>query len=287
MITTTAASIPGLGSLADQRLRAAWLRAHPRRHRHRGRRRRVHDELASVIDPAELRWIWLTHTDFDHIGVPGHLARGEPAAADHHDVPRRRHHGVVRPPAPGPGAPRQPGPVGHRRATAAHRDEATCLRQPDHHRLPRRRSPGPCSAPTASAALLPTSPTTLPTSTEEELRQGQVFWALSTPLAAQDRPERAWPRNSTPSASSSPPDPQQPPASRSRRRPRSPPWRTGRGVAHGPLRRSHPCGPRSHAQPTGHGQLNRAVGGSAVASSSIIRHSSPTDRPAGRGRRGR
>lgn len=24
--------------------------------------------LASVIDPAELRWIWLTHTDFDHIG---------------------------------------------------------------------------------------------------------------------------------------------------------------------------------------------------------------------------
>jgi glyoxylase-like metal-dependent hydrolase (beta-lactamase superfamily II) len=24
--------------------------------------------LTSVIDPAELRWIWLTHTDFDHIG---------------------------------------------------------------------------------------------------------------------------------------------------------------------------------------------------------------------------
>lgn len=24
--------------------------------------------LESVIDPAELRWIWLTHTDFDHIG---------------------------------------------------------------------------------------------------------------------------------------------------------------------------------------------------------------------------
>jgi hypothetical protein len=24
--------------------------------------------LASVIDPADLRWIWLTHTDFDHIG---------------------------------------------------------------------------------------------------------------------------------------------------------------------------------------------------------------------------
>ncbi len=24
--------------------------------------------LESVIDPAELRWLWLTHTDFDHIG---------------------------------------------------------------------------------------------------------------------------------------------------------------------------------------------------------------------------
>jgi flavorubredoxin len=24
--------------------------------------------LRSVIDPAELRWLWLTHTDFDHIG---------------------------------------------------------------------------------------------------------------------------------------------------------------------------------------------------------------------------
>ena len=25
--------------------------------------------LQSVIDPADLRWIWLTHTDFDHIGA--------------------------------------------------------------------------------------------------------------------------------------------------------------------------------------------------------------------------
>ena len=24
--------------------------------------------LRSVIDPADLKWIWLTHTDFDHIG---------------------------------------------------------------------------------------------------------------------------------------------------------------------------------------------------------------------------
>ncbi len=26
------------------------------------------DALRSVVDPAELRWIWLTHTDYDHIG---------------------------------------------------------------------------------------------------------------------------------------------------------------------------------------------------------------------------
>ena len=24
--------------------------------------------LRTVIDPADLRWIWLSHTDFDHIG---------------------------------------------------------------------------------------------------------------------------------------------------------------------------------------------------------------------------
>jgi len=27
------------------------------------------DALRSVIDPADLRWLWLTHTDFDHIGA--------------------------------------------------------------------------------------------------------------------------------------------------------------------------------------------------------------------------
>ena len=36
------------------------------------------DALASVIDPAELRWIWLTHTDFDHIGSLAALLESNP-----------------------------------------------------------------------------------------------------------------------------------------------------------------------------------------------------------------
>ena len=34
--------------------------------------------LRSIIDPAELKWIWLTHTDFDHIGSL-HQLLGHPA----------------------------------------------------------------------------------------------------------------------------------------------------------------------------------------------------------------
>ena len=61
-----------------QRLRAARQRARPRRHRHRRRQRRVHVRAASVIDPGELRWIWLTHTDFDHIGSLATLLDANP-----------------------------------------------------------------------------------------------------------------------------------------------------------------------------------------------------------------
>jgi len=35
-------------------------------------------ELRSVIDPAELRWIWLTHTDFDHTGSLNQLLAENP-----------------------------------------------------------------------------------------------------------------------------------------------------------------------------------------------------------------
>jgi hypothetical protein len=34
--------------------------------------------LRSVIDPSDLRWIWLTHTDFDHIGSLHHLLEENP-----------------------------------------------------------------------------------------------------------------------------------------------------------------------------------------------------------------
>lgn len=35
-------------------------------------------ELGSVIEPAQLRWIWLTHTDFDHIGSMAALLEANP-----------------------------------------------------------------------------------------------------------------------------------------------------------------------------------------------------------------
>jgi flavorubredoxin len=34
--------------------------------------------LRSVIDPSDLRWIWLTHTDFDHIGSLHQLLNENP-----------------------------------------------------------------------------------------------------------------------------------------------------------------------------------------------------------------
>src|SRR5579862_2073104 len=35
-------------------------------------------ELRSIIDPADLRWIWLSHTDFDHIGALHRLLAENP-----------------------------------------------------------------------------------------------------------------------------------------------------------------------------------------------------------------
>lgn len=38
------------------------------------------DRLASLIDPADLRWIWLTHTDRDHVGCLERLLHAAPRA---------------------------------------------------------------------------------------------------------------------------------------------------------------------------------------------------------------
>ena len=105
-------------------------------------------EFMAALDlgdrPGQLRWIWLTHTDFDHIGSLATLLEVEPRAAGHHVLPRRRHHGpVLDPAADGPRPSRQPGPDRDGRRPPADRHQAARLRQPDHHRLRRRphRSP--------------------------------------------------------------------------------------------------------------------------------------------------
>ena len=52
----------------------------------RGRERRVHGGAAVGDRSGRPRWIWLTHTDFDHIGVAAPAAGREPAA--HGSSPR-------------------------------------------------------------------------------------------------------------------------------------------------------------------------------------------------------
>ena len=66
--------------------------------------------LRSVIDPAALKWIWLTHTDFDHIGSLATLLEENARVAGRDLLPRGRHHGAVCPAADGPGLPHQPRP---------------------------------------------------------------------------------------------------------------------------------------------------------------------------------
>ncbi len=67
-VITTAAEIPTLGSLA---INAFVLRGPEPLLVDTGTvagSTEFMTTLESVIDPQELRWIWLTHTDFDHIG---------------------------------------------------------------------------------------------------------------------------------------------------------------------------------------------------------------------------
>lgn len=67
-VISETANIPGFGNLA---INAFVIHAEEPVLVDTGAVRSSNDfmrALRSVIDPADLRWIWLTHTDFDHIG---------------------------------------------------------------------------------------------------------------------------------------------------------------------------------------------------------------------------
>ncbi len=77
-VITTAAEIPGLGCLA---INAFVLHGAEPVLVDTGTvagSAEFIDALASVIDPSALRWIWLTHTDFDHIGSLAPLLETNP-----------------------------------------------------------------------------------------------------------------------------------------------------------------------------------------------------------------
>ena len=90
--------------------------------------------LRSVIDPADLRWIWLTHTDFDHIGALPAAGR-EPSARV---ATTFLSVGIMSLSAPLP-LDRinlvNPGQQAHRGRPHPDRGQATGVRQPGHHGL--------------------------------------------------------------------------------------------------------------------------------------------------------
>ncbi len=68
-VVTTTATVAGFGNLA---INAFVIHAREPVLVDTGAVRESDDFIAAlrtVIDPADLRWIWLTHTDFDHIGA--------------------------------------------------------------------------------------------------------------------------------------------------------------------------------------------------------------------------
>jgi len=98
--------------------------------------------LRSVLDPADLKWIWLTHTDFDHIGaLPALLAEntelriittflGVGIMSLTAPLPMDRVHLL------------NPGQKITRRRPHTHRRQTTRIRQPFDNRLPRRQVRG-------------------------------------------------------------------------------------------------------------------------------------------------
>lgn len=132
--------------------------------------------LQSAIDPADLKWIWLTHTDFDHIGCLGRLLADNPQLrvittflgvgimTTSWPLPMDRVNLV------NPGQKIQVGdrtlvavkpPVFDNPSTTGFLDEKT----------------GAFFSSDCFGALLQAVPERAEDLTEEELREGQIFWA--------------------------------------------------------------------------------------------------------------
>ena len=96
------------------------------------------DALASIVRPADLRWIWLTHEDRDHTGSLLRLLELAPQAKV---VTTFMAIGRMLPERPVPARPpaaRQPGRGGQHRRPQPAGPAPSAVRQPRHCRVPRR-----------------------------------------------------------------------------------------------------------------------------------------------------
>ena len=133
--------------------------------------------LRSVIDPADLKWIWLTHTDFDHIGTLHQLLAENPELRVDHHLPRRGHHEPCPPRCRWTGStcstPDRAITVGDRTLTAV---KPPAFDNPSTTGFLDDKS-GAFFSSDCFGALLQAVPERADDLSDDELRQGQVFWA--------------------------------------------------------------------------------------------------------------
>ena len=91
--------------------------------------------LRSVIDPTDLKWIWVTHTDFDHIGGLHQLLAENPKLRVITTFLGVGIMSLSDPAAVGQGLSRQPRREDHCGRPYTHRHQTSCVRQPFHHWL--------------------------------------------------------------------------------------------------------------------------------------------------------
>ena len=132
--------------------------------------------LGSVIDPSDLRWIWLTHTDFDHIGALPQLLADNPQLRV---LTTFLSVGIMSLSAPLPMDrvhlinPGQRITVGDRTLTAV---RPPVFDNPATTGVHDDRS-GALFSSDCFGALLPAAPESAAELSDQELREGQVFWA--------------------------------------------------------------------------------------------------------------